>query len=138
MRRNHFWGTLCLGMLAAACQKTEYVRSYAAKPEKKIETLSGKIIQLYKDTVYTLSQPLMRNAGEQLLIQEGTLIKVSPNSGSIVINKGGVLIANGTVDEPIVITSSMPTGSQLVNWGGITINGKAVDNSNPTGADPTD
>jgi hypothetical protein len=140
MRTYHFWGSFCLVILFTACKKAENVRVHAAKPERKMDTYSGKVVHLYRDTVYTLSSPFVRHAGEELVIEGGTLIKINPIGGSITINKGGVIIASGTAEQPIVFTSITPTGNQQANWGGITINGKGVDNTNPPtgGADPTD
>ncbi len=98
-----------------------------------------KVVHLYKDTVYTLSQFFVRHAGEQLIIDAGTLIKIPPNSAiTITIEPGGIIVANGTPEEPIVFTSSDYTGNQNVNWGGITIQGNSTDNSTGSNGNPAD
>lgn len=139
MKKKLFF--FCFGAIlvyATGCQKKETVRTSVAKPEKSLESLQGLIIHLYKDTVYTLSQTVVRNSGEQLIIDEGTLIKVNPGGASIIINAGAVMEANGTRDNPVVFTSNEAPGSQNRNWGGISIAGKSINNSsNPTG-DVTD
>ncbi|MHA4807427.1 hypothetical protein ACX0G9_04955 [Flavitalea flava] len=138
---------------AAGCKKEENIKASAGKPEKKLldqaesqNPLTGtydryKIIHLSRDTVYTLRNSFTREAGEQLVIEEGTLIKVSAagaDKGIIRIRPGGLIIANGSPSHPIVFTSLDPAGIQNANWDGISIQGKSYSNeSNPYG-DPTD
>ncbi|MEO6230477.1 MAG: hypothetical protein ABJB11_12990 [Ferruginibacter sp.] len=152
----------CLCLLAfifivPGCKKQEYIKTSAIKPEKRIEEfrLSNAsfpaIIKLYNDTVYILDIDFTREAGQQLIIEEGTLIKAgvrsisnlgssNPSKGSIVINPGGILIANGTRNQPIIFTSNVLKSTQSVNWGGITILGKSTNNdvANPVNVDVTD
>ncbi len=134
------------------CKKQEYIKASGVMPEKRIGELFGsnnsinrpKLIKLYKDTVYILDIPITIEAGEQLLIEEGTLIKAgvrnianpesnNPSEGSLTIKKGGVMLANGTRSEPIVFTSNTTAGAQRINWGGITIEGKSIDNDIASG-----
>jgi len=140
----------CLGMIAfyvSGCKKKEDIEISRARPEKTIEAFFGKdinvnrpdIIHLYKDTVYTLSQFLERRPGEQLIIDEGTVIKVNPGFNSyIIIDTGAILVANGTAGNPVVFTSNAAAGTQNTNWGGLIIQGKAVDNSLNPGGNPSD
>jgi hypothetical protein len=143
---------LCLGF--AACEKEENVKASATRPEKKVSSIfqnnsNPRVIKLFKDTVYVLDRDLMRDAGEQLIIEEGTLIKAgirdianpginNPSQGSITIRPGGVIVANGTIDEPIIFTSNMPAGAQATNWGGISLEGKSTDNNKAVTTDPAD
>lgn len=150
---KHFCYTLFTTCLASmlffmpGCKKAEDVEVTAPKPEKAIESFFGtsidvnrpKIIHLYKDTVYTMSQFLTRRADEQLVIDEGTVIKVNPGQQAyITIEPGGTIIANGTAANPIVFTSSSYIGTQNTNWGGIIIQGKSNDNASTPNGDPTD
>jgi hypothetical protein len=135
---------LCL----AGCKKAENIKASAVMPEKEIFGYTGgnstlnriKVVHLYRDTVYILSEPFTREAGEQLVIDEGTLIKVNITGVplSFSINPGGVLIANGTKNDPIVFTANTPVGTQNKNWGGIILNGKSVSNATGGSADITD
>lgn len=129
----------------SSCKKQEDITVETPKPEKDFEdfkyTLNGvsvypKIIRLYSDTVYTISQSVItRLDGEELVIDPGTLIKVGNNlannfsAGGIEIQKGGILKANGTPQNPIVFTSSAPKGLQDKNWQGISIKGKSFNNA---------
>jgi hypothetical protein len=125
----------------SGCKKAESIQAYTPKPEAELRT-QERIIHLYSDTVYILSTPLVRNAGEQLVIDAGTLIKVnvdaSGQANPITINAGGVIIANGTSANPIIFTSNELTGNQYLNWGGITINGNSINNSTRPNGDPAD
>src|SRR5215831_2780405 len=99
----------CLGPLLFslfACKKAENITISAAKPEKNIGSFFGpdnsvnrpQLIHLYRDTVYIVDQSFTRLSGEQLVIDEGTLIKAS---GAITIKPGGIILANGTPENPI-------------------------------------
>lgn len=131
---------ICLSFFSAlACTKSEEVKVVTPKPEKEIEEFAGptndvnrvKVIRLYKDTVYTLSKSLLRKDGEQLIIDEGTLIKVRPGELPVTINiePGGVILANGSERYPIVFTLYSSPGNQIKQWGGIIIHGRASNNN---------
>jgi hypothetical protein len=133
--------------LMTACQKQENIKSAVVKPEKPLRGYFGnnvtnrvKTVRLYKDTVYVLSEFFVREAGEQLVIDEGTLIKVNTGGSQvgITIQPGGIIIANGNAANPIVFTSDEQQGNQQANWGGIIIQGNSVNNSSNPAGDPTD
>jgi hypothetical protein len=65
-----------------------------------------------------------------LTIQPGTVIRGSKvNQGALIIERGGKLIANGTVDQPIVFTSNIAPGSRTYgDWGGLIICGRSTCN----------
>jgi hypothetical protein len=130
----------CLAVFTnSGCEKSDAVKAKTAKPEKEIVEFLGnnsslnrlKIVHLSSDTVYTLTHPLVREDGEQLIIDEGTLIKAGTGSmqGSITINPGGLLVANGSAANPIVFTSMALPGTQGTTWGGITLIGNAPSNT---------
>ena len=77
--------------------------------------------------------------GVILTIQPGTTIKGDKvTKGSLFINNNGYtdlthgqIIAEGTIDKPIIFTSSEPKGARNYgDWGGIYINGRADANPN--------
>ena len=136
----------CLGMTflcSPGCKKAENITIVAAKPEKGLESFlqpaRSPVVHLYHDTVYTYNdnRPFTREAGEQLIIDEGTVIRFGI-SASIRINQGGILIANGTPENPVVFTLAAAAGTQRANWGGITIQGRSYDNSVSASGDPAD
>lgn len=62
-----------------------------------------------------------------LTIEPGTIIYGEKDSkGTLIINRGAKLIANGTKEQPIVFTSQQPVGQRSPgDWGGIIIAGNA-------------
>jgi hypothetical protein len=101
--------------------------------------LLSDILHLSKDSVYIIVNDLYRNAGQSLVIDPGTLIKVN-DKVAITISEGAVIDAKGSATEPIVFTSSANKGgigsiSGSTNttdrfWYGIRIYGNAL--SQPT------
>jgi len=68
--------------------------------------------------------------GSELTIQPGTIIKGDKNTkASIIVERGGKLIARGTESQPIVFTSAQPKGNRRPgDWGGLILCGKAKNN----------
>jgi len=68
--------------------------------------------------------------GATLTIQPGTVIRGDQNTkGTLLIERGAKLIANGTETQPIVFTSNIAAGSRAYgDWGGVVICGKATIN----------
>lgn len=67
------------------------------------------------------------NPPATLTIEPGTIIYGEKDSkGTLIINRGAKIIANGTKDRPIVFTSQQPVGQRGPgDWGGIIIAGNA-------------
>lgn len=94
-----------------------------------------------KDNIYKLNQKVVVSDGVTLTIQEGTIIKGAPGTGSLasalIVARGGIINAVGTPDEPIIFTSSQDNigvgeieGTNLDEndrglWGGLIVLGKA-------------
>lgn len=74
--------------------------------------------------------------GATLTIEPGTLIRGDKaTKGSLIIKRGGKIMANGTSSDPIVFTSNQEPGARdFGDWGGVIICGKATHNqpSDPT------
>jgi hypothetical protein len=87
-------------------------------------------VVLSKDTVYLLQGFVYVRNGGSLTIPAGTLILgETASQGSLIIERGGKIFANGTAQEPIVFTSQQPAGSRgRGDWGGIVICGTASNN----------
>jgi hypothetical protein len=66
----------------------------------------------------------------ELTIQKGTLILGDKETkGSLVVQRGSKLWAEGTKDEPIVFTSEQPVGQRLPgDWGGLVLCGRVKNN----------
>lgn len=65
-----------------------------------------------------------------LTIQPGTIIRGDyATQGTLIITKGAKLMAEGTVNQPIVFTSNEAVGDRAEgDWGGVVLLGKAVNN----------
>lgn len=87
---------------------------------------------LTKDKKYLLKGQVFVRDGKTLTIQPGTVIFGDRRTrGVLVVDKGGVLNAEGTVSEPIVFTSNQEPGIRdRGDWGGLVILGRANTNQN--------
>lgn len=94
-------------------------------------TVSGNITSnttWSSNQVYKLSGVVYVDSLVTLTIQPGTIIRGdnSVSNSSLLIKRGGKLIAQGTATNPIVFTSNQPIGSRtLGDWGGVILLGKA-------------
>ena len=86
---------------------------------------------LFADTTYTLSGFIKVTEGATLTIEPGTTIMgdaATPGS-SLWILRGARIDAQGTVEAPIVFTSSNAAGSRAPgDWGGVVIIGNGIIN----------
>lgn len=90
---------------------------------------------LTKDKKYLIKGQTFVRSGKVLTIQPGTIIKGDKaTKGTLVVDKGGRIEANGTAAEPIVMTSNLPAGSRdRGDWGGLVILGNApVNQTDPS------
>jgi len=97
------------------------------------QTISGNItsnITLKSDINYLLDGWVYVKSGATITIEPGTVIKGKVDTkASLIIERGGKIMADGTAAKPIVFTSSKPVGSRAAgDWGGIVMCGKAVIN----------
>lgn len=85
--------------------------------------------------IYLLKKYVYIDSLATLTIEPGTIIKGEKNDaantkGALIVKRGGKLIADGTVDKPIVFTSNKEKGMRNVgDWGGIWICGSAPTNA---------
>ncbi|MBF00161.1 MAG: hypothetical protein CMP77_09305 [Flavobacterium sp.] len=97
--------------------------------------LSGTItadMELNEETVYTLRGPVYVESGVTLTIPAGTRLEGYAEEDAeavsfLAVKQGGKIIAQGTADNPIVMTSSKATPAPG-DWGGLVICGNAVTN----------
>ena len=102
-------------------------------------TLTGNINQtttLTSDKVWTLKGYVYVTDGAKLIIQPGTtIISDVAEKGALCIERGAQIIAEGTLEKPIIFTSGKNVGERSPgDWGGIVILGRAKTNrsSEPT------
>jgi hypothetical protein len=102
-------------------------------------TLTGNINQtttLTSDKVWTLKGYVYVTDGAKLIIQPGTtIVSDVAEKGALCIERGAQIIAEGTLEKPIIFTSGKNAGERSPgDWGGIVILGRAKTNrsSEPT------
>lgn len=99
------------------------------------QTLEGNLTTqtLTADKKYLLKGLVYINDGVTVTIEEGvTIFGDKASKASLVVNRGGKLIANGSAAKPIVFTSNAPEGYRNYgDWGGIILCGKAPNNQSP-------
>ena len=90
-------------------------------------TITGDITanrRLHADTVYTLADWVHVREGATLTIDAGTRI-LGRNGSALFVLPGARIVADGTADRPIVLTSEKPAGSRKPgDWGGLVIIGR--------------
>ncbi len=96
-------------------------------------------IELQGDlSTQTLSASLKYLLKGQVFIRDGVTVTIEPGTiifgdkatkGTLIVDRGGKLIADGDQDKPIIMTSSLPAGERdRGDWGGLIILGKANQN----------
>lgn len=97
------------------------------------DVLTGTIstnTTLDANKIYLLSGFVYVKEGVTLTIPAGTVIRGDKISkGTLVVTRGAKLIAQGTIDKPIVFTSNFAAGSRNPgDWGGVILLGKSTNN----------
>lgn len=136
---------IMVGVLASAtlagCKKDDGGTT-TTTPTDNVLTGNLETQTLDASKVYKLKGLVYINDGKTLTIPAGTVILGDKTSkASLIVNRGGKLIANGTASNPIVFTSSAPAPyKNYGDWGGIVICGKSPNNqsANQVMEGPTD
>lgn len=111
-------------------------KKFVPPPPPKFTELTGNLTTqtLVASKLYLLKGQVFVNSGQTLTIEPGTVIMGDKaTKGTLIINKGGKINANGTIDKPIVFTSALDAGLRdKGDWGGLVILGNAnVNQVNP-------
>jgi hypothetical protein len=87
-------------------------------------------ITLQASKVYYLDGWVYVKSGATITIEPGTVIRGSKaNKGALIVEKGAKIMAEGTMENPIVFTSNQDAGSRSYgDWGGVILLGKATVN----------
>ena len=120
---------LLLGAFATSCSENddpiEITTSTAVELTGNLDTQT-----LVASKKYLIKGQVFVRDGKTLTIEPGTVIMGDKaTKGVLIIDRGGKIQANGTVDKPIVFTSALPVGTRdRGDWGGLIILGKALVN----------
>ncbi len=99
-------------------------------PGSKTVTLSGRITRdtiLRKADVNILKGKVYIANGATLTVEKGAVVKgefTGSDVGTLIVARGGKIVANGTASEPIVFTSNSPN-PRSGDWAGIVLCGRA-------------
>lgn len=126
---------------AASVENPMFTASCAITVEPstgQVITISGDITsdtKFYAKAKYLLSGYVYVKNNATLTMEPGTLIKgVSNTKATLIIERGSKIMAEGTVDKPIVFTSDKPAGQRASgDWGGVVLCGKAKTNKHDDG-----
>jgi hypothetical protein len=104
----------------------------------QVITVTGDITKdtkWYGNAKYLLNGFVYVKNNAILTIEPGTLIKgVSGTKGTLIIEKGSKIMAQGTATSPIVFTSDKPKGQRSYgDWGGLVICGNGITNKHDAG-----
>lgn len=119
-------------LMFASCT-TSTTTDVPATTTNNLVVLEGEITTsrtLTADKKYLLKGFVYVTNGATLTINPGTIIFGDKDSkGSLIIEKGAKINANGTATQPIVFTSNRPRGQRgYGDWGGLVLIGKAPHN----------
>jgi hypothetical protein len=119
-------------------------------PTPPIDTpQGGQVIRvndnITHDATWTAENTYVIPRLKQLFVEPGATLTIEPGTivqgeqGSVlVITRGAKIMAQGTVDKPIVFTTSQPSGSKTPGWwGGLLVLGNAPINANANSMPPS-
>jgi len=98
--------------------------------DKPVRVILGRFtsnVTLTNDVYWVLRGAVFIANATDIIIEPGTrIVGEFATLGTLVIEQGGRIIANGTAEAPIVFTSDQPIGERgRGDWGGLIINGRA-------------
>ena len=147
MRKYILYVTAFTALSTASCRKIEMdgekevivitQPGTGGSTGKRVE-LSGRITKdttLFKADENILKGPIYVTSGVTLTVEKGAIVKAAyagSDVATLVVTRGGKIVAQGSADEPIVFTSSSPS-PQSGDWGGIVLCGKASINTSYLG-----
>jgi hypothetical protein len=116
--------------MAVAAAATVHTQTTVPGIDKPVIVVSGEItgtVTWTNNFYWVLRGAVFVREGATLNIQEGTRVVGEAGSvGALIVERGGILNAIGTREQPIVFTSDQPIGLRARgDWGGIILNGRA-------------
>lgn len=118
---------ILISLIVVLFISVEIVNAQLAPVDSVIEGNINSNVTLSSSKKYLLRGFVNVNPPAVLTIEPGTIIFGEKDSkGTLIINRGAKIIANGTKQRPIVFTSQQPVGQRAPgDWGGIIIAGNA-------------
>ncbi|MBD1392374.1 hypothetical protein [Mucilaginibacter glaciei] len=136
MKKILFVAAIGLSFLATSCSKNT-VDPTTTQPPVTTETTVSVAADVTTNTtwtadkIYLLKGNIFVTGNATLTIQPGTIIKGDKaTKGALIVTRGSKIDATGTVDKPIVFTSSQSVGARAQgDWGGVILLGSAPNNA---------
>lgn len=126
------WAWVMAMLLALAAFQPVDVRGQVTVPgiDKPVVVVRGRLAGSHtwdSRYYYVLRGAVFVTEGATLTIEPGTtVIGEMATQGTLIVARGGRIIADGTAEAPIVFTSDQPIGERgRGDWGGLIINGRA-------------
>lgn len=129
MKTNLLNVWMLVGLLVfAGCKKDDPEPTPQPQPDEYV-VLKGDLSTqtLTADKKYLLEGIVFVRNGQTLTIEPGTLVAGEKRSkGTLVVDRGGKIMAKGTADNPVVFTSNQAPGDRdRGDWGGLVLLGRA-------------
>lgn len=131
MKLFRLFSLTCLFSLALwSCKEEKTDPPVEATGNVKLEGNIRENMTLSASKKYILLDKVYVKSGATLTIEAGTVIFGDKSTaGTLIIEPGAKIIAEGTAQKPIVFTSAQAKGSRAAgDWGGIVIMGKGAAN----------
>ncbi len=124
---NHLiWIVLAATIFASACSKNDPVDP---PEENEFVVLSGDLSTqtLTPNEKYLIRGQVFVRSGQTLTIEPGTILfGEKASKGTLIIDRGGKIMAQGTLENPIIMTSNQAPGERdRSDWGGLVVLGRA-------------
>lgn len=128
--KSGFLAAICLGLLFAGC--SDSASNNGGDDSTDLIILEGNLPTqvLTANNKYLLRGQVFVREGQTLTIEPGTVIFGDKRTrATLIIDKGGQIIADGTRERPIVFTSAQEPGVRdRGDWGGLVLLGRANTN----------
>jgi hypothetical protein len=134
-----------LAMTAAACGD----EAKTITPDAPVQMMEPEVItvpeEITANTTWTSDKPYLIPRLTHVFVRKGATLTIQPGTeirgekgAVLVISRGAKIIAEGTVDKPIVMTSAQPVGQRTPGyWGGLLVLGYAPVNVNVKSKPPS-
>ncbi|MCS7188678.1 MAG: hypothetical protein RMJ66_02890 [Bacteroidia bacterium] len=130
MKKVGFLAVVLLAVSFTACKKKEKDEPQAPAPDQSLVVLEGELTSertLDANRKYLIKGQFIVRQGGILRIPAGTILFGDrATKGTLIVDKGGKIFAEGTAEKPIIFTSKFGPGERdRGDWGGVIILGNA-------------
>lgn len=122
-------------------ERASATKTFTITIAEKVVQVSGNItgnVTWFSDRIYRLNGDVRVQDAAILTIQPGTIVFGAFDSkGTLIVHMGGKIIADGSAEKPIVMTSEREPGLRNPgDWGGLIVCGRARNNVTEASGQP--